>query len=268
MLKDHFHSRLDGCNVGIVEGVMGLYDGFEGTLTGSTADLARTLEIPVILLVDCKGLSASVAPIVHGFRTFRSDVQIAGVILNRTGSERHVRYLKEALAPLDIPVIGHLPRNEDLALEHRHLGLFAAQHGDATEEKIGNIADAVEKTVDLDLLMKICVEVETCTLSAKCKSDPPKRTCRIAVARDAAFHFYYQANLDMLQAAGAELVFFSPLKDTALPCGIDGLLLGGGYPEEHSVELSGNMTIRSVTFHLKTAVSTQNAAVICTLVII
>jgi cobyrinic acid a,c-diamide synthase len=289
-LNGHFRSCLAGRDIGVVEGVMGLYDGFEGTMKGSTADLARMLNIPVILLVDCKGMSGSVAPLVSGFKHFRKDVHPAGVILNRTGSERHVRYLKEALAEVDIAIVGHLPRNEELALEHRHLGLFAAQYGGITEEKIGKIADAVEKTIDLDLLIRLCGSVEeeergqrsegrsqwaedrgrksevrgqkagraeksspgfpsTLNLSASPRlrvsiSSREKCTCRIAVARDDAFHFYYQANLDMLEAAGAELVFFSPLKDATLPRDINGLLLGGGYPEEHAVELAKNESLR------------------------
>jgi len=244
-LMDHFRSCLAGNDIGIIEGVMGLYDGFEGTIEGSTADLARTLGIPVILLVDCKGMSGSVAPLVSGFKHFRKDVHVAGVILNRTGSERHVRYLKQALASVDIAVVGHLPRNEELALEHRHLGLFAAQFGGITEEKIARIADMVEKTIDLELLMRLCADVDTNVLPGKSSGRTAiQRTCRIAVAHDEAFHFYYQANLDMLEAAGAELVFFSPLNDAALPRGIDGLLLGGGYPEEHAVELSENKTMR------------------------
>ncbi len=248
-LRDHFCSSLAGNDIGIVEGSMGLYDGFEGTMKGSTADLARTLGIPVILLVDCKGMSGSVAPLVSGFKHFRKDVHVAGVILNRTGSERHFRYLKQALASVDIKVVGHLPRNEEMALEHRHLGLFAAQFGGITEEKIARIADAVEKTIELELLIHLCVEVNRVVAPGNSgtlfrTTSAIQRKCRIAVARDEAFHFYYQANLDMLEAAGAELVFFSPLKDAALPRGIDGLLLGGGYPEEHAVELSGNMTMR------------------------
>lgn len=245
----HFRSCLAGHDIGIVEGVMGLYDGFEGSMEGSTADLARTLGIPVILLVDCKGMSGSVAPLVSGFIHFRPDVHIGGVILNRTGSERHVRYLKEALAEVDIAVVGHLPRNEELALEHRHLGLFAAQFGGITEEKIGKIADAVEKTIDLDLLERLCSRVDANALPDDCSGRiemefVTKQACRIAVARDEAFHFYYQANLDMLKAAGAELVFFSPLKDAALPRDINGLLLGGGYPEEYAGELAKNVTMR------------------------
>ena len=244
VLSGQFRSVLSGRDIGIIEGAMGLYDGFEGTIEGSCARLARLLDIPVILVVDCKGLSGSVAPLVHGFSTFRSDVHVAGVILNRTGSERHVRYLKEALAASGIPVVGYLPRNEEIALSHRHLGLFAASHGGITEEKIDRIADAVETTIDLDLLLQLCTPVPTPFSSAGTGNERKRHSCRIAVALDAAFHFYYQANLDMLEQAGAELVRFSPLADTALPDDIHGVILGGGYPEEHAGALTANSGMR------------------------
>ena len=243
VLSDHFRALLCGKDIGIIEGAMGLFDGFEGTIEGSSAQLAALLGIPVLLVVDCKGMSGSIVPIVNGFATFRQDVKIAGVILNRTGSERHVSYLKEALTAIDIPVIGYLPREDSLALEHRHLGLIAAQHGGITEQKIDAIAGAVEQTVDLDLLIRLCRGAPEQMRPVK-TIGRKKRGCRIAVARDAAFHFYYQANLDLLEQAGAELVVFSPLHDVSLPDGTDGLLLGGGYPEEHAAALADNTEMR------------------------
>jgi cobyrinic acid a,c-diamide synthase len=244
VLSDHFSALLCGKDTGIIEGAMGLFDGFEGTIEGSSAQLAALLGIPVLLVVDCKGMSGSVAPLVNGFAAFRPDVKIAGVILNRTGSERHVRYLKEALTVIDIPVVGYLPREDSLALEHRHLGLIAAQHGGSTEQKIDAIAGAVEKTVDLDLLLRLCRGAPEQMRPVK-TIGRKKCSCRIAVARDAAFHFYYQANLDLLEQEGAELAFFSPLRDVSLPEGTDGVLLGGGYPEEHAAALADNEGMRT-----------------------
>lgn len=243
-LSAHFRALMTKRNIGIVEGAMGLYDGFEGTMKGSSAELARTLGIPVVLVIDCKGLSGSVAPLVHGFRTFRSDVHVSGVILNRTAGDRHFRFLKEALSPLDIKIIGHLPRNESYALEHRHLGLVAASYGGITEELIETIAEAMKETIDLDLLVRICAPVAPDAAFVKPIANKQDSVCRIAVARDAAFHFYYQANLDMLEAAGAELVEFSPLSDRSLPDSVDGLIFGGGYPEEHAAELAENELMR------------------------
>jgi cobyrinic acid a,c-diamide synthase len=243
VLSDHFSALLCGKDIGIIEGAMGLFDGFEGTIEGSSAQLAALLGIPVLLVVDCKGMSRSAAPLVKGFAAFRPDVKIAGVILNRTGSECHVRYLKETLTAIDIPVIGYLPREDSLALEHRHLGLVAAQHGGSTEQKIDAIAGTVEKTIDLELLLRLCRGAPEKKRPVK-TIERKKRTCRIAVARDAAFHFYYQANLDLLELAGAELVFFSPLHDVSLPEGTGGVLLGGGYPEEHAAALADNEGMR------------------------
>ena len=244
VLSGHFRGALYGKDIGIVEGAMGLFDGFEGTTGGSSAHLAALLGIPVLLVVDCRGMSGSIAPLVSGFAAFRREVNMAGVICNRTGSERHVRYLKEALAAIDIPVVGHLPRNDAFTLSHRHLGLVAALHSGITARKLDVIADAIEKTVDTDLLIRLCrsfpVRERPVTTAVR-----RQRTCRIAVARDAAFHFYYQANLDLLEQAGAELVFFSPVRDTALPDTTDGVLLGGGYPEEHAAALAANNSMRT-----------------------
>jgi cobyrinic acid a,c-diamide synthase len=238
VLRHHFGATLQGHDIGIVEGVMGLYDGYEGTITGSTADLAMLLGIPVVLVVDCKGASGSVAPLTAGFRDFRKECRFAGVVCNNVASDTHEKYLREAFVSTDIPVLGCIRRDESLRLEHRHLGLVAAK--DHEDKVLEAMADAVLRQVDLALLVAAASHVEFPGALPAAKPC----TCRIAVARDAAFHFYYQANLDLLIREGAELVFFSPLSDTQLPDDIHGLYLGGGYPEVHAEQLADNGSMR------------------------
>ncbi len=242
-LRAHFHSVMDGANVAVVEGVMGLYDGFEGTVEGSTADVAMTIGAPVVLVVDCSHQSGSVAPLVYGFRHFNPHCEISGVILNNTGSARHEAYCRQALRCVDVPVLGCIPRHERMRLRDRHLGLEAAGPGDEAERIIDAIARMVEDHVDLDALLGAMGGIDGRPPDrAACAGGHPR--CRIAVAHDAAFHFYYRANLDMLQHEGAELVFFSPLEDASLPGDIDGIYLGGGYPEVHAERLAANEAMR------------------------
>ncbi|MBD3390648.1 MAG: cobyrinate a,c-diamide synthase, partial [Chitinivibrionales bacterium] len=254
VLRNHFGATLQGHDIGIVEGVMGLYDGYEGSITGSTADLAILLDIPVILVVDCKGFSGSVAPLAAGFRDFRKECRFAGVVCNNVASDTHEKYLREALVSASLPVLGCIRRDKSLGLEHRHLGLVAAQDQRADEKVLDAMADAVSRQVNLAAVVAASKTIE-CPSERKSMVSHSvlesvagltnARKCRIAVAQDEAFHFYYQANLDLLIREGAELVFFSPLRDTQLPDGIHGLYLGGGYPEVHAEQLSGNESMRA-----------------------
>jgi cobyrinic acid a,c-diamide synthase len=245
LLIEHFHSLTVKCEYAVIEGVMGLYDGFEGTIDGSTADLAMSLDIPVVLVIDCKCMSGSVAPIVYGFKHFNDTCRISGVILNNTGSEGHEAYLREAMKNVNVPVLGCIPRNDKMVLNHRHLGLVTAENGSETDRKMDEIASVIENHVDLDNLCKI-LECRNTRTDRNYDADVhfPAR-CRIAVAKDAAFHFYYQANLDLLIKSGAELVYFSPLSDKKLPLDIQGVYLGGGYPELYVQQLSENESMRN-----------------------
>ena len=242
-LTSHFHETLSGNDIGIIEGAMGLYDGYEGTINGSTADLAIMLNLPVILIIDCKGMSGSVAPIVYGFKHYNENCRIAGIILNNIGSSKHENYCRDALSDINIPVLGCIPRNTKLTLNHRHLGLIAASDDLKTEQTIDELSSIIEMNIDLDLLY----QSTKCLPIASFNSIPDNNnnsSCKIAVAKDEAFHFYYQANLDLLVKNGAELVFFSPLRDKKLPSGIKGLYIGGGYPEEYAEQLSQNTSMR------------------------
>ena len=229
------HARRDGCAV--VEGVMGLFDGGEG----SAATLAKTLRLPVILVIDVRSAAESVAAVAKGFDTLDPDLRLAGIICNRVGSERHRQMVAEAVAAhCPAPIVGFLPRREEVHIPSRHLGLHMGEEHPLSGEGLKQLADLAEAHLDLDRLLAIAGErqaLETAEPDPVFAGGPG---VRLAVARDAAFCFYYEDNLDLLRAAGAELAFFSPLADPALPEGVAGLYLGGGYPELHARQLSGN----------------------------
>lgn len=215
----------------IVEGVMGLFDGAADG-TGSTADLAALTGWPVVLVLDVKSQAQSAAALVHGFASFRSDVTISGVILNRVGSPNHEALLRTALAPLGIPVLGALPRLEALALPDRHLGLVPAGEYDALEDFLDKAADAVAHHIDTAALRSLARPAQFLS-SAKLDCLPPLGQ-RIAVARDAAFVFTYRHLLDGWRNQGAELLPFSPLADEPPSSHADSIYLPGGYPELHA----------------------------------
>ncbi|MCT8160588.1 cobyrinate a,c-diamide synthase [Pseudoruegeria sp. SHC-113] len=217
----------------IVEGAMGLFDGAPPEGKGSAADLARILQIPVVLVVDAARMSQSVAPLVAGFAHFAADVPVAGVILNRVGSARHETALRRALTPLGLPVLGALPRSATITRPSRHLGLVQAGEMADLDEFLHAAGALVAGHVDLDALralMQPLPAAPTATL-------PPPPGQRIAVARDAAFAFSYPHQLLGWRAAGAEIAFFSPLANEPAP-EADVIYLPGGYPELHVARLS------------------------------
>jgi cobyrinic acid a,c-diamide synthase len=219
----------------IVEGVMGLFDGAADG-TGSTADLAALTGWPVVLVLDVKSQAQSAAALVHGFASFRKDVTISGVILNRVGSPNHEALLRTALAPLGIPVLGALPRLDALALPDRPLGLVPAGEHDALESFLDNAADAVNRHIDTPAIQSLARPAHF-PPSGKPAPLPPLGQ-RIAIARDAAFVFAYQHLLDSWRCQGAELLPFSPLADEPPPSSGDAIYLPGGYPELHAGRLS------------------------------
>ncbi len=226
----------------IGEGVMGLFDG-AGDGAGSTADVAAKTGWPVILVVDVRGQAASAAALVRGFAAHRADVAVRGVILNRVGGEAHVDSLRRALAPLDIPVLGFLPRSDGLALPERHLGLVQAGERADLQAFIEAAADLAERHLDLALLRSLAVPARGRRPPAMPEeSGLPPLGQRLAVARDVAFAFAYPAQLDQWRAAGAALSFFSPLADEPPAADADSVYLPGGYPELHAGRLAGNGT--------------------------
>lgn len=230
----------NGADLLVVEGVMGLFDGAVDGEPSSTADVARLLDAPVLLVVDASAMSASVAALVRGYRDHDPSVRIAGVVLNRVASDPHEQVLREAMEPLDLAVVGCLRRGDVFIWRDRHLGLVpVTEHPAAVRTSLEPLANAVVQGFDLDL-------VEAIARSAPTMVAPPVPlpgfvgACRIAVASGSAFTFSYTDNVEALEAAGAEIVPFDPLRDQCLPPSVDGLMIGGGFPEVYGEELAAN----------------------------
>lgn len=233
----------DGADLLVVEGVMGLFDGAADGSASSTADVARLLDAPVVLVVDVGGLAGSVAAIVHGFATLDPGIDLAGVICNRVGSDGHEAMLREALAPLGVPVLGALRRDDRLTWRDRHLGLVpVAEEPDRVRGSLDALASVVAAHVDLDAVVAVARragERPAGDVVLPAQGSP----VRVAVAGGPAFTFTYTDTLDALRAAGAEVVPFDPLDDRTLPEGIDGLLAGGGFPETFAPDLAANVDL-------------------------
>ncbi len=227
-------------DIAIVEGMMGLFDGVSGGgENGSAAEIAKLLSLPVILVLDASKSARSMAAVVHGFESFDPQLRFAGLVLNQVAGESHFRLLADAIrSSSQTPLLGWLPRENAVVIPERHLGLRGAEEESSPGEKTRSFAALAEKHLDLDRLLNTAEVIP----SAQPPHAGSQRESRISlgIARDPAFCFYYQDNLDLLEAAGAKIVPFSPLADSALPPGLDGLYLGGGYPELYAKQLSGN----------------------------
>ncbi|MEH1839104.1 MAG: cobyrinate a,c-diamide synthase [Nostoc sp.] len=265
------HSQLS--EYALVEGVMGLFDGVKGSrdegvggageeellingqcLTdfASTAHIARLLDLPVVLVIDCSRLSGSVAAIAHGYRSFDPRIKIAGVVLNRVGSDRHLSLLKDSLEPLQLPILGVLRRQDNITIPDRHLGLVPTAELPELNALINRLADLGDTCFDWQNLLPLLKSEPFPSTEAINRVSPYSSSpVRIAVARDRAFNFYYQDNLDLLQQLGAELVFWSPLEDAALPKDVQGMYFGGGFPEVFAQQLVENSSVRNA---VKTAI--------------
>ncbi|MCM1984151.1 cobyrinate a,c-diamide synthase [Lyngbya confervoides] len=243
-VQDCVARHLADCSYGLIEGVMGLFDGALGDRDwASTAQIAKLLNLPVVLVIDCGKLSRSVAALVHGYRTFDPELTLAGVILNHVSSHRHQELLKQALAPLGVPILGILGRHEPVQIPDRYLGLVPTEELQQFAAIQSQLADLGDRCLDWLQLLPL-LKTNPCPVKI---SPPPKAAkghVRIAIARDSAFNFYYPENLEALQAAGAELIFWSPLSDP-LPDQIHGLVFGGGFPELFAAPLAANQLARS-----------------------
>jgi len=241
-----FEKNTQGSDMAVVEGVMGLYDGYDGkSEAGSTAQMAKWLGLPVLLVVDAKSMARSAAAVIMGFERFDPGLSFAGVVFNNLGSHRHLQYLMDAVKEnVAIPCLGGLVNDEKIAIPERHLGLVTREDHALDQETVNLLADMVEKSVDLDLLVNSLPEINASTRLEPLSGDMRDKSLRIAVARDNAFCFYYQDNLELLEGQGAELVFFSPIAGDDLPKDIDGLYLGGGYPELFGDQLAENRKLR------------------------
>lgn len=236
-----------GADIAVVEGVMGLFDGASGRgELASTAHVAKLLRAPVVLVVDAAAMARSVAALVHGYRSFDPDVDVAGVVFNRVGSDHHEQLLREALAPLGVPVLGAVRRDPRVSAPERHLGLVpAAERDRRARTALAALADAAERELDLDAIVARARAAPALAGPAWSPEPPERVRCRIAVARGPAFSFHYEENLELLRAAGAELVPFDPIADERLPNGADALLLAGGFPEVFGPELAANAPLRA-----------------------
>lgn len=245
-VRESFSRHAAGADIAVIEGVMGLFDGIDGVSeSGSTAQVAKELAAPVLLVVDARSQARSAAALVHGFASFDPALKVAGVIFNNVASANHERILSEALAAHlpDLVLIGCLPRDAALAIPSRHLGLVTAEDNPLSEAFLGHLVEVVEKHLDIEALLALgggkAARVAGATDAYE---EAPGKAGRvgIAVARDAAFCFMYQDNLRLLEKDGAELCYFSPLEDAALPEGISGIYLPGGYPELFASRLAAN----------------------------
>jgi cobyrinic acid a,c-diamide synthase len=237
-------------DVAIIEGVMGLFDGVSGHGDfASTAHVARLLAAPVVLVVDAAGMSTSAAALLHGFATFDPRTRVAGVIFNKAGSGRHADLLREAAAAAGIPVLGVIRRRDQLAVPSRHLGLIpAAELGGDARAAVAALTDIVAADVDLDALLALARTAGPLSGPQDLFPERALQTAprpRIAVASGPAFTFGYAEHPELLAAAGAEVVTFDPLRDEKLPADTAGLVIGGGFPEEHVADLSANASLRA-----------------------
>jgi len=234
-----FRRQARASDVALVEGVMGLFDGYDGASeAGSTAQMAKWLGLPVLLVVDARAMARSAAALVQGFAGFDPGLRLAGVVFNRIGGPGHLKYLQQALASLkSVHCFGGLPRDPELAIPERHLGLTTAEDHPLEEVYLHYLADRLEDHLDLDGLLGTLSPLALPEEPAPAAGPP---TVRLGIARDRAFCFYYPENLELLAHCGAELVPFSPLKDRELPPDLDGLYLGGGYPELYAGQLAAN----------------------------
>lgn len=237
--------RAGTADVTVIEGVMGYYDGLGGqSEQASTYEVARVTKTPVILVVDAKGASVSLAAVIRGLVDYKPDSGICGIILNRVSAGYYDRIKEVIESACGIPVIGFVPELKNLEVPSRHLGLIAPEEMTAFRDWITAIADAMEKTVDMDRLFKIADCAQELDVVENGEIPHLSGKVRLAVARDEAFSFYYSENMELLQSMGAELVEFSPVHDNGLPDNIDGLILGGGYPENFAQKLEQNVSMR------------------------
>ncbi len=246
-----FRHGARGADVAVVEGVMGLYDGASGRgELASTASVAKLLDAPVVLVVDVTAQGRSVAALVHGFVTFDSAVRVGGVVLNRVGSERHEQLAREALDEIGVPVLGALRRIDSVATPSRHLGLVpVAERSAEAIDTVRALADLVSRSVDLDAALALARSAPPLAATpwdaATEVGGPQGHRPRIAVAAGRAFTFSYAETTELLEAAGAEVVGFDPLRDESLPEGVRGVVVGGGFPEVYADVLSANEKLRA-----------------------
>jgi cobyrinic acid a,c-diamide synthase len=232
----------DGADIAVAEGVMGLFDGASPTgEEGSTAEIAKWLGAPVLLVVDASGMARSIAAVARGFATFDPDLRLEAIVCNRVGSRGHLELLAKAC---DRPrVFGGFTKHPELAFPERHLGLFAADESAVSAKTIDAWGEAAQGELGVDAIVDLARSAPALAIESETGTRAPSESCRIGIAWDEAFHFYYEDNLARLESLGARLVRFSPVRDASLP-DVDGLYFGGGYPEAFASQLSDNRSMR------------------------
>jgi len=259
-IQDTFATRSRGADIALIEGNKGLYDGLNLDGSNSNAALANLLKTPVVLVIDARGMTRGIAPLILGYQAFDPDIHIAGVILNQLGGSRHEAKLRAVIEHYtDVQVLGAVHHDDQLTIVERHLGLMPSNEAAGARAKIDSIADMISTHVDLDRLLEVAAqaprlsEVElppspSLPLPQAGEGSEPSALraapIRLGIARDAAFGFYYPGDLEALRAAGAELVPFDTLTDSALPA-VDALFIGGGFPEVHMGQLEANASLRN-----------------------
>lgn len=242
IVKEMVERASEGADISIIEGVMGFFDGKSPlSNTGSTAEISMITESPVLLIVNCASMARSAAAIVKGFQTLASGPNIVGVIANQVGSVGHFEIVKEAIEQeCNVPVVGYLKKEQDIDIPSRHLGLIPAIERGELNPFFDKLANLISETIDIDRLYELAETTEITNATSGLFVQRKDKNVTIAVAKDAAFNFYYQENLELLEAYGAKLAYFSPLNGEEVPADADGLYLGGGFPEEFADELAGN----------------------------
>lgn len=245
-VRAEFAQRMAGATLGLVEGNKGLYDGLALDGSNSNAALAAMLGTPVVLVIDARGMTRGIAPLILGYQAFDRNIRIAGVILNQLGGSRHEAKLRAVIAHYTgVPVLGAVQHDERLTIVERHLGLVPSNEAQGARARVEEIAARIAAQVDLDALMSVARSAPPLAAAA---APAPARAgatpLRLGIARDAAFGFYYPGDLEALRAAGAEIVPFDALRDKRLPS-VDALFIGGGFPETHMDALAANAALRA-----------------------
>lgn len=246
-IQQLFESRSSACDVQLVEANKGLFDGLSMDGSDSNAALAHHLDLPIVLVIDARGMTRGIAPLLMGYQQFDPSVRISGVILNRVGGTRHEQKLRSVIEHYtDLHVVGCVPDHEALNIDERHLGLIPSNEADESTQRISQIARVIESSIDLDQLLDCAAPHSDVpfTSPAKALTSICPTPVRIAIAHDSAFGFYYPDDLEALQLEGAQLVPFDTCHDQTLPPHIDGLLIGGGFPETHMPALAANQSLR------------------------
>ena len=243
-IEQEFANRTVNCDTAIVEANMGLYDGMSLDCSDSNAALAKLLDLPVVLVVDTRGMTRGIAPLLIGYTGFDKDINIAGVILNRVGGSRHEAKLRASVEHYtDVPVLGSIYRNADLSIEERHLGLIPSNEADDSRRLVRACREAVLDSVDIDHILSLQSKPLARSAATQMTTTGDSSPLRIGIAMDAAFGFYYPGDLEVMKSLGVDVVPIDMLHDTGLP-DIDGLFIGGGFPETHMKELEANSAMR------------------------